>query len=158
MKQFVDMNQATKAGRPQGIASAVNLMAHPLAGVAAVGALGFGVVSHAFGVWLGAMAGAAEMTQRMLDGTAPEPAGEAVAARRAPARSGAAVAKDDLKRIAGIGPKLEQVLNDLGIRFYADIEALDAARIAQIEEKLGFPGRIGRDNWVGQAAALSGRR
>lgn len=175
MKQFEDMTQATEAGLPQEIASAINLMAHPLAGVAAAGALGFGVVSHAFGLWLGAMAGAAEMSQRMLDGAAPEPVRKPVAAKaaaklrlvektaepvakRASVKAGATGATDDLKVIAGIGPKLEKVLNGLGIRFYADIVALDAARIADIEEKLGFPGRIGRDDWVGQAMALSGRR
>ena len=48
-------------------------MVHPMAGAAAVSALGLGVASHAFGVWMGAVAGAAEVSQRMftpfLDGT-----------------------------------------------------------------------------------------
>ena len=43
---------------PQEMASAVNLFAHPAAGAAAMSALGFGLASHAFGLWAGALSGA----------------------------------------------------------------------------------------------------
>lgn len=78
-----------------------------------------------------------------------------VAARPAAARSRkVAVKTDDLKRISGVGPKLEQVLNGRGIHRFADIAAWSGADIERIDVELGFDGRIGRDDWVGQAKAL----
>jgi NADH-quinone oxidoreductase subunit E len=62
---------------------------------------------------------------------------------------------DDLKKIAGIGPKLEIVLNGLGIWSFAQIAMWSPAEIAWLDDHLGFSGRIGRDRWVEQAAALS---
>lgn len=62
---------------------------------------------------------------------------------------------DDLKAIAGIGPKLEQVLNAQGIWTYAQIAAWTAPEIAWVEDLLGFAGRIGRDGWIAQAASLA---
>lgn len=64
-------------------------------------------------------------------------------------------APDDLKAIAGVGPKLEQVLNGLGIWTYAQIAAWSPQEICWIEEMLGTRGRIGRDGWVAQAAVLA---
>ncbi|MBB4185247.1 NADH-quinone oxidoreductase subunit E [Sinorhizobium terangae] len=76
---------------------------------------------------------------------------------KAPAKSAKpSVAADDLKRISGIGPKLEQVLNARGIRRFADIAALSDADVARLDKELGFDGRILRDDWVGQAKALKG--
>ncbi len=63
---------------------------------------------------------------------------------------------DDLKAISGVGPKLEQVLNSLGIWTYDQIAALTAAEIDWIEDYLSFKGRIGRDDWQGQARKLGG--
>jgi predicted flap endonuclease-1-like 5' DNA nuclease len=63
---------------------------------------------------------------------------------------------DDLKRIKGVGPKLETMLNDLGIFRFAQIAALSEAELAQIDDRLGtFKGRPFRDDWIAQAAALS---
>ncbi|NNH63099.1 5' DNA nuclease [Rhizobium laguerreae] len=70
------------------------------------------------------------------------------------ARAGKA---DDLKLIAGIGPKLEQVLNARGIRSFAEIAAWTDEEIARLDAELGFNGRIGRDDWTGQAKVLAGR-
>ena len=84
-------------------------------------------------------------------------AAEPVAAKPAadPTRRRKAAAKaDDLKRISGIGPKLEQVLNGRGILRFADIAAWNQADIERIDAELGFDGRIRRDDWVGQAKAL----
>ncbi|MBX5144453.1 5' DNA nuclease [Rhizobium lentis] len=64
---------------------------------------------------------------------------------------------DDLKLIAGIGPKLEQVLNARGIRSFAEIAAWTDEEIARLDAELGFNGRIGRDDWTGQAKVLAGR-
>ena len=54
------MNEYMAVIMPKDFAGAVNLMAHPLAGAAAFSALGFGLASHAYGLWAGAMSGAVE--------------------------------------------------------------------------------------------------
>jgi NADH-quinone oxidoreductase subunit E len=64
-------------------------------------------------------------------------------------------APDDLKAISGVGPKLEKVLNDLGIWTYAQIATWRAREIAWIDDYLGFRGRIDRDGWIEQARALA---
>ncbi|HET7410525.1 MAG TPA: NAD(P)H-dependent oxidoreductase subunit E, partial [Paracoccaceae bacterium] len=63
---------------------------------------------------------------------------------------------DDLKLITGIGPKLEGLLNGLGIWHFDQIAGWGQDEIAWIDEKLeGFRGRVERDDWVGQAKSLS---
>lgn len=65
-----------------------------------------------------------------------------------------APAGGDLKQISGIGPKLVEVLNGLGVTSLAEVAAWDEADIARFDKELGFEGRISRDDWVGQAKAL----
>ena len=65
---------------------------------------------------------------------------------------------DDLKAISGIGPKLEKVLNDLGVWTYAQIAAWEKDEVAWTDDYLGFKGRIGRDGWIAQARSLSGAK
>lgn len=62
---------------------------------------------------------------------------------------------DDLKRIGGVGPKLEKVLNGLGVWTYAQIAAWSPEEIAWVDDYLAFKGRIERDGWLGQAARLA---
>lgn len=63
--------------------------------------------------------------------------------------------KDDLTQIMGIGPYIEQKLNEIGICNYSQISKLKESDIRIITELIDFfPGRIERDNWVGQAKAL----
>ncbi len=62
---------------------------------------------------------------------------------------------DDLKKISGVGPKLEQTLNELGIWHYEQVAALTKDDIAWVDERLRFKGRIERDDWVGQAKDLA---
>ncbi|MAZ71602.1 MAG: hypothetical protein CMC70_00500 [Flavobacteriaceae bacterium] len=63
--------------------------------------------------------------------------------------------KEDLTKINGIGPYIEQKLNDIGIYTYAQISNLSNRDIELITEMIDFfPGRIERDNWVGQAKSL----
>ena len=64
--------------------------------------------------------------------------------------------RDDLKKISGIGPRLEQELNDRGIIRYSDIAGLGKAAVKKLDTELGLEGRITRDDWAGQAKALSG--
>lgn len=63
---------------------------------------------------------------------------------------------DDLKKIKGIGPKLEALLNELGVWHFDQIASWTARDIAEIDEKLGaFRGRVTRDEWVRQARLLA---
>lgn len=218
---FEKMNENLTKMMPKEMAGAVNLLAHPVAGAAAMSALGVGLVSHAFGIWSGALSGAIEVSQRLfnpvlddLPGSAERAApAHAVSMKRARAAietltagAGAVVggnadttvaggaqetgkaavpltpsslvqaapaglmpedfrqpatidkpaAPDDLKAISGIGPKLETVLNGLGIWTYGQIAGWTIEEIAWVDDYLGFKGRIGRDDWIGQAAKLAG--
>ncbi|GIX14859.1 MAG: hypothetical protein KatS3mg118_2818 [Paracoccaceae bacterium] len=63
---------------------------------------------------------------------------------------------DDLKRIRGVGPKLEEMLHGLGIFHYDQIAAWTDAEVAWVDEHLeGFRGRVSRDQWVEQARILA---
>ena len=62
---------------------------------------------------------------------------------------------DDLKIIKGVGPKLEQTLNEQGIYHYKQIAEFTEENIQWIDEFLNFKGRIKRDNWVEQAKELA---
>ncbi len=231
---------------PKEFGGAVNLFIHPMAGAAAMSAIGFGIASQAMGMWLGAVAGATGASQRMLEGPgadAAEPKGgarqapklslvsskdlaaaapiapavpsdvgstagaildtaqraaedavkraevsaasaakwpssrvappaNARKAAKAPRAPAAVVAEaprsarpagsprpespDDLKAISGIGPKLEEVLNGLGIWTYGQLAALSEAELGWLDDHLGFSGRIARDDWTGQARKLAG--
>jgi len=83
---------------------------------------------------------------------AQEKVGNGPAALSAPRAGGA----DDLKKIKGVGPKLEKQVNDLGIYHYDQIASWTAADVAWMDENLeGFKGRVSRDDWVAQARALA---
>lgn len=220
VNDFESMNEELTKLMPQEMANAVNLLAHPVAGAAAMSALGVGLASHAFGLWVGALTGAAEVSQRLLQpvlndfpgsvesfagegartaAKAPaararattrrliaeaqsvaekiaepvgEPAQETQAAEAVVAEAAAPVAlmpedfrkpaavdkpavPDDLKAITGIGPKLEKVLNDLGVWSYAQIAGWTPAEVAWVDDYLGFKGRVERDGWLAQAAVLA---
>ena len=223
--EFEKMTQDLTRMMPQEMASAVNLFAHPVAGAAAFSALGFGLASHAFGVWVGALTGAAEMSQRLMQPVlddfpdsarsfadrddAPVAKAPAVRARvatrkliaeaqsvaekivepvvettediqpvetavvevpaavavtalmpedfRKPASIDKPAVPDDLKAIAGVGPKLEKVLNDLGVWTYTQVAAWTPAEVAWVDDYLGFKGRVERDGWLTQAAALTAK-
>jgi NADH-quinone oxidoreductase subunit E len=209
---FEKMNQDLTRMMPKEMASAVNLLAHPVAGAAAMSALGIGLANHAFGVWMGVLSGAAEASQRLFQpivddfdarverfsqtGTSSSTKARAatktlIAEAQSFARNVNDIAANsmddarsvvdaaaapaglmpedfkqpkamdrpanpaDLKAISGIGPKLEQLLNGLGIWTYSQIAAWTPEEIAWVDDYLSFKGRIGRDNWLGQAAALA---
>jgi NADH-quinone oxidoreductase subunit E len=215
LDQIEKMNQDLTRMMPKEMASAVNLFVHPVAGAAAMSALGIGLANHAFGVWLGALTGAAEASQRLMqpliedfearveqfedassssikarataktmiaeaqsfaqevtDIAAKEAATTVPAVNVAPATSEAAdvllpedfrqpkamdkpAKPSDLKAISGIGPKLEKVLNGLGIWTYAQIAAWVPEEVAWVEDYLSLTGRIVRDDWTAQASALA---
>jgi NADH-quinone oxidoreductase subunit E len=63
---------------------------------------------------------------------------------------------DDLKLIAGIGPKLEVLCHQLGFYHFDQIAAWTPAEIAWVDAALeGFKGRVTRDKWVVQARILA---
>ncbi|MBT8459955.1 MAG: NADH-quinone oxidoreductase subunit NuoE [Boseongicola sp.] len=79
------------------------------------------------------------------EGTKPEGLSEA--------RDGNA---DDLKRIKGVGPKLEKLLNSLGFFHFDQVANWSAEEIAWVDDNLeGFKGRVTRDEWVAQAKVLT---
>ncbi len=74
-----------------------------------------------------------------------------------PATLGAARdgAPDDLKKLKGVGPKLEETLNALGFFHFDQIAAWTEAEVAWVDTRLKFKGRIERDGWIEQAKALA---
>lgn len=63
--------------------------------------------------------------------------------------------KDDLKKIKGIGPFLEEKLNSLGIFTFAQIAKFTKKDEALVNDAIEFfPGRIRRDEWAKQAKKL----
>ncbi len=228
------MNREMSSKLEKDLQATANLFAHPAAGVAAASALGIGLASHSFGIWMGIVAGATEATQRLFApvvGDVPGDVDSFVEKEDAPAKRADATAKaliedtrravrkvaekatkpaaeiveqtvatvvadaapeasvvsepstapvtveippqlmpedfrqpksmekpetpDDLKAISGIGPKLETVLNGLGVWTFGQIAAWTPAEVAWVDDTLGFKGRIGRDEWIGQAARLA---
>ena len=220
MPDMKKMKDGLSTMMPGEMSSAVNLMVHPLAGAAAVSALGIGFASHAFGLWMGAVSGAAQASQHLFSPIYDEFAGstESFAGKpRSPATKAKSATKtliddarsaaqeiaritpkvvkdnkgaaevavavappvaealadlmpedfrkpkaierprkpDDLKAISGIGPKLETVLNGLGVWTYAQVAGWGREEIAWVDDYLSFKGRIGRDDWIGQAVKLA---
>ena len=69
------------------------------------------------------------------------------------AREGGA---DDLKRIKGIGPKLEKLCNTMGFFHFDQIAAWTPEEMAWVNANLeGFKGRATRDKWIEQAKLLA---
>lgn len=62
---------------------------------------------------------------------------------------------DDLKRIKGIGPQNEGRLHGLGVWHFDQIAAWSEANVDWVGAFLAFPGRIEREDWVGQAKQLA---
>ena len=70
----------------------------------------------------------------------------------APAQGG----QDNLLRMKGVGPKLNQLLIELGVTRYEQIANWTDADLTAIDAKLGnFKGRPVRDQWIDQAKYLA---
>ncbi len=93
---------------------------------------------------------AAQTPAKTTSASSPE------AGKPAPLSSPRGGKADDLKQIEGVGPKLEQLLNSLGIYHFDQIAGWSAEEIAWLDANLkGFKGRASRDNWVEQARVLA---
>ncbi len=63
---------------------------------------------------------------------------------------------DDLKLIAGVGPKLEELLHKLGVFHYDQIASWNEMNIKWVDQHLGsFRGRALRDKWIEQSSKLA---
>lgn len=63
--------------------------------------------------------------------------------------------RSELTHIHGIGPYIEEKLNEIGIFTFEQLSNLKENDIRVITELIEFfPGRINRDDWVGQAKAI----
>ena len=72
-----------------------------------------------------------------------------------PPKIDAPATPDNLKLISGVGPVLEGILHSLGIYTFAQVAAWTQAEREWVDGYLNFKGRIDRDDWVKQAAALA---
>jgi predicted flap endonuclease-1-like 5' DNA nuclease len=60
--------------------------------------------------------------------------------------------KDDLKKLKGVGPFIADKLNRIGIYNFEQISRFNSQDIEDVTKLIRFfPGRIKRDDWVGQA-------
>jgi predicted flap endonuclease-1-like 5' DNA nuclease len=119
------------------------------------------LIGFATGWWAWArmrVSGAASAAQ---PATAPPQPVAAVAPAPLMAASGPAIplavgAPDDLLQLKGVGPKLNALLNGLGVTRFDQIAAWGAREIGEVDAHLGsFKGRIVRDEWVHQAGLLA---
>ncbi|MBC2838759.1 NrfD/PsrC family molybdoenzyme membrane anchor subunit [Robiginitalea sp. SC105] len=63
---------------------------------------------------------------------------------------------DDLKKVKGIGPQMEEKLNQLGIFTFAQVSRMTETEYDLLDSLTGsFPGRAQRDDWAGQAKRLN---
>jgi NADH-quinone oxidoreductase subunit E len=86
----------------------------------------------------------------------PEQRADAVGTRPPGLDTARAGQPDDLTRITGIEPDDSQRLNSLGLYHFDQIAAWSRDEITWVGTYLAVPGRIDRENWVGQAKTLSG--
>lgn len=70
--------------------------------------------------------------------------------------AGAVGPPDSLLQIKGLGPKLNTLLEGLGITRFDQIAAWSVEDVVKVDEHLGaFKGRIERDSWIEQAGFLA---
>jgi predicted flap endonuclease-1-like 5' DNA nuclease len=63
--------------------------------------------------------------------------------------------KDNLQLIKGVGKVLEAVLNETGIYHFDQIANLTKEEATWLDNSIAFPGRIQREDWIGQAKQLA---
>ena len=72
-----------------------------------------------------------------------------------PAKMAKPKTPDDLKKIKGVGPKLQGVLNGLGIYSYDQVARWKKAEVEWVDDHLKFKGRIERDEWIPQCKMMA---
>jgi NADH-quinone oxidoreductase subunit E len=142
--------------------------ANPMTFALAWTAFGLGMTAQMLGAMSQAFAAAGQGgVQPNLAAKAAEPVKPApretakvlsfeLAAKTKSAKPTQAVSKpEDLKVISGIGPKLETLLNKLGIVTLAQIAAWSTDDAAKVDQDLQLDGRVLRDDWRGQAKQMA---
>ena len=61
---------------------------------------------------------------------------------------------DDLTLITGVGPRIQTILNELGIWHFSQIAEWSPDNETWIDDQLNFAGRVSREGWVSQAREL----
>ncbi len=107
-------------------------------------------VSAAVGTGSVSAAAVAAITGRSADAAPAKKTKAAPKTKKAAATDG-----DDLSQISGVGPVIVGKLNGAGITTFAQIAAWTDADVEEIEEKLSFKGRVGREDWIAQATELA---
>ncbi len=88
-----------------------------------------------------------------LEATAAEPAKVASApASASEAAAAEPTAEDDLKKIEGIGPKIEATLKSYGIRTFADLAQKSPAELQALLDEAGYARISNPETWAEQAA------
>jgi len=65
---------------------------------------------------------------------------------------------DDLRKISGVGPKLEGTLHEIGVFHFDQIATWGPAEISYMDDRLSFKGRIERDDWIAQAKQFAAEK
>jgi len=106
------------------------------------------------GAAVAAVAKPAKATKKAAAKAAPAAEGK-VGSAPANLLKGAKGDADDLKKISGVGPKLEGVLNEIGVFHFWQISEWGPAEIEYMDDRLSFKGRIERDDWIKQAGEFA---
>ena len=133
-------------GDATGVKSAIGAAGMMMAGATAFTAAVVGTQARA----------AAEVMDAVADAV---PGGEAAPAKPsnltdAPPEGGA----DDLRKLSGVGPKLQDKLNANGVWTFAQIADWTPEEVAFMDDQLSFKGRIARDDWIAQAARFEAEK
>lgn len=124
----------------------------PAADASTSGTLGTGLAASAAGF----VSGAALHSDTAPPAVAPPtPATPSATAGQALFGTPAAAPVDDLEAISGIGPVIATQLAGIGVTTFRQIARFTPEDVARVNDALGvFQGRIGREDWTGQAARL----
>ena len=94
--------------------------------------------------------GAKPASKKKEGGLGAPPRGKKPRTMSAPRKRGA----DNLKLISGVGVKLENALNELGVFHFDQISKLSDDEVEWVDLRLKLNGRLRRDNWIEQATKL----
>ena len=167
MKQEADSKDrqeaAVHSAASQSLADASSkFFAGQAAAMTMMTAFGMNLTAQMAGAFMGAFANALDQGEAIKPApeaavtpeTNKERAGTAKVVPLRVVKKDRAPVADDLKKISGIGPRLEKVLNGMGIKSFAEIAKWTEAEMLEIDDKLGLENRIIRDDWASQAKAL----
>ena len=107
------------------------------------------IASAAAGAVTGAAAGVAEAVAGGSDASEETPEDQGPIFERPEGEP------DDLKKISGVGPKMEERLHALGVTKFSQVANFTREDVEKVDSALSFKGRIDRDNWIEQAEELA---